>query len=62
MAAEGGAVEAAGQWRRVTDLDESLVSFASNDYLGLSRHPAVVGAAHAALDRWGAGAGAAGGR
>lgn len=36
-----------------------LVSFASNDYLGLSRHPAVVAGAHAALDRWGAGAGAA---
>ncbi|HEX7133215.1 MAG TPA: aminotransferase class I/II-fold pyridoxal phosphate-dependent enzyme, partial [Iamia sp.] len=28
---------------------------ASNDYLGLSAHPAVVAAAHAALDRWGAG-------
>lgn len=36
----------------------SVVSFASNDYLGLSRHPAVVGAAHRALDRWGAGSGA----
>ncbi len=36
-----------------------LVSFASNDYLGLSQHPAVVAGAHAALDRWGAGAGAA---
>jgi 8-amino-7-oxononanoate synthase len=35
------------------------VSFASNDYLGLSQHPAVVAAAHAALDRWGAGSGAA---
>ncbi|MCU1374220.1 MAG: 7-keto-8-aminopelargonate synthetase-like enzyme, partial [Actinomycetia bacterium] len=31
----------------------------SNDYLGLSQHPAVVAAAHAALDRWGAGSGAA---
>jgi 8-amino-7-oxononanoate synthase len=36
-----------------------LVSFASNDYLGLSHHPAVVAAAHRALDRWGAGTGAA---
>ena len=36
-----------------------VVSFASNDYLGLSQHPRVVDAAHAALDRWGAGAGAA---
>ena len=35
-----------------------VVSFASNDYLGLSTHPAVVGAAHEALDRWGAGSGA----
>ncbi len=34
------------------------MSFASNDYLGLSAHPAVVAAAHEALDRWGAGAGA----
>jgi 8-amino-7-oxononanoate synthase len=36
-----------------------VVSFASNDYLGLTQHPAVVAAAHAALDRWGAGSGAA---
>ena len=50
---------AAGQCRRVQDLDERLVSFASNDYLGLARHPAVVAAGHAGLDRWGAGAGAA---
>jgi 8-amino-7-oxononanoate synthase len=35
-----------------------VVSFASNDYLGLSAHPAVVAAAHDALDRWGTGAGA----
>ena len=35
------------------------MSFAANDYLGLTRHPAVVAAAHAALDRWGTGAGAA---
>jgi 8-amino-7-oxononanoate synthase len=30
-----------------------VVSFASNDYLGLSAHPAVIAAAHDALDRWG---------
>jgi 8-amino-7-oxononanoate synthase len=59
VAGESRAVEAAGQWREVRDLDEGLVSFASNDYLGLSRHPAVVAAAHAAIDRWGAGSGAA---
>ena len=53
------AVEAAGRWRRIADLDEDLVNFASNDYLGLTRHPAVVAAAHDALDRWGAGSGAA---
>ncbi len=35
-----------------------VVSFASNDYLGLSAHPAVVAAARGALERWGAGAGA----
>jgi 8-amino-7-oxononanoate synthase len=36
-----------------------VVSFASNDYLGLTAHPAVIAAAHEALDRWGAGAGSA---
>ena len=35
-----------------------MVSFASNDYLGLSAHPAVVAAAQEALGRWGAGSGA----
>lgn len=32
-----------------------MVSFASNDYLGLSCHPAVADAARAAIDRWGVG-------
>ena len=36
-----------------------VVSFASNDYLGLTHHPAVIAAAHDAIDRWGTGAGAA---
>src|SRR3954467_4347953 len=36
-----------------------VVSFASNDYLGLTHHPAVVAAAHDALDRYGAGSGSA---
>ena len=40
-----------------SDPDRDVVSFASNDYLGLSCHPAVVDAAHEALDRWGAGSG-----
>ncbi len=36
----------------------SLVSFCCNDYLGLSQHPAVKQAAIAAVERYGAGAGA----
>jgi len=59
VAAECRAVEAAGQWRSIRDVDDGLVYFASNDYLGLSAHPAVVHAAHAALDRWGTGSGGA---
>ena len=53
-------------WREVRTFDalgpvgrlggRQVVSFASNDYLGLSFHPAVIAAAKAALDRWGAGA------
>jgi 8-amino-7-oxononanoate synthase len=39
--------------------DVAVVSFASNDYLGLTQHPAVVQAAHDAIDRWGTGAGSA---
>jgi len=65
------AIRGAGRWREPRDFDASgpegklapdgrpVVSFASNDYLGLSQHPAVVAAAHAALDRWGAGSGSA---
>ncbi len=65
------ATRAAGRWREVREFDaagprgvltaegRAVVSFASNDYLGLTQHPAVVAAAHAALDRWGAGSGAA---
>jgi len=64
-------IRAAGRWRSPRVLDaagpegklgadgRAVVSFASNDYLGLTQHPAVVAAAHAALDRWGAGSGAA---
>jgi 8-amino-7-oxononanoate synthase len=72
---EAKRVREAQQWREPRDLDLRLdtpgpsgtlaphgvevVSFASNDYLGLTRHPQVVAAAHGALDRWGTGAGSA---
>ena len=39
--------------------DRDVVSFASNDYLGLSQHPAGRAAAIAAVERWGTGSGAA---
>ena len=62
-------VREAGRWREIRTLEGAgpdfklpdgthVVSFASNDYLGLSRHPSVVAAAQDALSRWGAGAGA----
>ena len=57
-----------GRWRAPRAFDArgpqgtlegtDVVSFASNDYLGLSDHPTVRAAAHAAIDRWGTGAGA----
>ena len=60
------ALRGADRWRDVRSFDargpvgrlggREVVSFASNDYLGLSAHPGVIAAAHAALDRWGAGA------
>jgi 8-amino-7-oxononanoate synthase len=68
---EARAIRASGRWRAPRDLDgrgpetviaadgRAVVSFASNDYLGLTAHPAVVAAAHDALDRWGTGAGSA---
>jgi 8-amino-7-oxononanoate synthase len=33
-----------------------ILNFSSNDYLGLSRHPALISAAHTALEEWGCGA------
>jgi adenosylmethionine-8-amino-7-oxononanoate aminotransferase len=69
IAAELDALRAAGRWRTTRDVvttgpvtgtldGHPVVSFASNDYLGLTHHPTVVAAAHDALDRWGAGTGA----
>jgi 8-amino-7-oxononanoate synthase len=62
------AVVDGGRWRAPRTFDAfgptgaldgaPVVSFASNDYLGLSAHPAVIAAGRAALERWGAGAGA----
>ena len=57
-----------GRWRAPRSFDahgavgelagRSVVSFASNDYLGLTAHPAVKAAAIEATQRWGAGSGA----
>jgi 8-amino-7-oxononanoate synthase len=70
-AAQLDGTRAAGRRREVRAFDASgprgvlapdrrhVVSFASNDYLGLTRHPSVEAAAHAALDRWGTGSGSA---
>lgn len=67
--AEGAEIIAAGRWRTIRELDSSgpvvhldgseVVSFASNDYFGLSRHPVVRAAAHEAIECWGTGAGSA---
>jgi 8-amino-7-oxononanoate synthase len=73
-AREADEICAAGRWREPRDFDSGgqagmvgtvgattapVVSFASNDYLGLTQHPAVAAAARDALDRWGAGSGSA---
>ncbi len=69
-AGEARTIRASGRWRAPRDLDalgpvgedaegRAVVSFASNDYLGLTAHPTVIAAAHDALDRWGAGSGSA---
>ena len=47
------------QGAQVTINGQRVISFCSNDYLGLAADPALVQAAHAALDSCGVGAGAA---
>lgn len=47
------------QGAHITINGQRVVSFCSNDYLGLAADPALVAAAHAALDLCGVGAGAA---
>jgi 8-amino-7-oxononanoate synthase len=46
---------------RVRRGDRTLISFSCNDYLGLAQDPRVKAAAIAAIERYGAGAGASGG-
>jgi 8-amino-7-oxononanoate synthase len=70
VAERGAEIAAEDRWRRPRPFDAAgpagtlvdegrrVVSFASNDYLGLTTHPAVVAAAAAALGKWGAGSGA----
>ncbi|NLG56131.1 MAG: 8-amino-7-oxononanoate synthase [Rhodococcus sp.] len=41
---------------RPREADSALIDLASNDYLGLVRHPDVIAGAQRALERWGAGA------
>lgn len=64
-------IRSEGRWRSYRDFDAwgprgtltatatDVVSFASNDYLGLTTHPAVLDASKAAIDRWGTGSGGA---
>ena len=66
---EAAGIDAIGRWRTIRSLTgggpafeldgHRVISFASNDYLGLTQHPAVIAAAHVALDRFGAGSGSA---
>jgi len=46
---------ASGQHARIQVGRKEVLNFCANNYLGLANHPAVVKAAHEALDRWGYG-------
>jgi glycine C-acetyltransferase len=46
---------ASPQSAHVTSNGREVLNFCANNYLGLADHPAVVAAAHAALDEWGFG-------
>jgi 8-amino-7-oxononanoate synthase len=70
LAPELGRLQAAGLYRRRRVLDgpqqphclvdgRSMLSFCSNDYLGLANHPEVVAALRRGAERWGVGSGAA---
>ncbi|MGD9798436.1 MAG: aminotransferase class I/II-fold pyridoxal phosphate-dependent enzyme [Acidimicrobiia bacterium] len=67
---EGAGIRASGRWRQPRSIDAlgpegtlddgtKVVAFASNDYLGLTGHPAVRRAAVEAVERWGTGSGSA---
>ena len=56
--AQALASQSASARRQLRGLTPQLLDLASNDYLGLSRHPAVVAAAQAAAAREGVGSGA----
>jgi len=68
LIAETDSIKSSDRWRSPRSFDASgptgildgrtVVSFASNDYLGLTSHPAVKAAAQNAIDRWGTGSGA----
>lgn len=68
FASETATIKSEGRWREPLAFDafgaaglrngRTVVSFASNDYLGLTAHPEVRAAAIEATERWGTGSGA----